>query len=128
MTQWGSKSLGDQGYNSVGILKSFYGSDIFLMNAQRVAGVPSSFPGYNLQMGSTGESVRTIQTQLNAISNNYPAIHKLVVDGIFGNQTRMAVEIFQRIFQLPTSGIVDFPTWYKISNVYVAVTRMAELQ
>lgn len=127
MTQWGSKSLGDQGYNSVGILKYFYGTNIFLMNAERVAGVPSSFPGYNLQMGSTGQNVRTIQEQLNAISNNYPAIPKLVVDGIFGNNSRTAVETFQRVFQLPASGIVDFPTWYRISNVYVAVTRLAEL-
>ena len=69
-----------------------------------------------------------MQEQLNAISNNYPAINKIRVDGIFGDQTRMAVESFQRIFKLPMSGIVDFATWYKISGIYVAVTRIAELK
>lgn len=127
MTQWGSKSLGDQGYDAVRILKNFYGQDIFLMGAERVAGVPSSFPGYNLQVGSAGPSVRVIQEQLNAIAGNYPAISRVAVDGIFGPQTRIAVETFQNIFRLPSSGIVDFPTWYRISNVYVAVTRIAEL-
>lgn len=128
MTQWGSKALGDQGYDSVGILRNFYGQEIFLMEAEQVAGVPSSFPGYALQMGSTGDSVRTIQTQLNAISNNYPAINKMKVDGIFGNQTRTAVETFQSVFRLPASGIVDFATWFKISYIFVSVTRMAELK
>lgn len=80
-----------------------------------------------MQLGSTGPAVRTIQEQLNAISNNYPAISKVRVDGEFGEQTRVAVETFQRIFNMPITGIVDFATWYRISAIYVAVTRMAEL-
>lgn len=125
MSQWGSKYLGDQGYNSVNILKNYYGSEIYLMQAEKVEGVPSSFPGENLQMGSTGPNVRTIQEQLNAISDNYPAINKIIVDGVYGNNTRTAVETFQNVFGLPSSGIVDFATWYKISQIYVAVTNMA---
>lgn len=128
MTQWGSKYLGDQGYSTMEILKNFYGHDIFLMQATTVEGVPASFPGTNLQVGSTGQNVRTIQTQLNAISNNYPAIPKVRVDGIYGQATLNAVETFQEIFGLNSSGIVDFPTWYKISDIYVAVTRMGELR
>lgn len=127
LTQWGSKYLGDQGYDSISILRNFYGQDVFLMSADRVSGVPVSYPGAILQLGSTGPAVRTIQEQLNAISNNYPAINKMRVDGEFGEQTRTAVETFQGIFNLPKSGIVDFATWYKISAIYVAVTRMAEL-
>lgn len=127
MTQWGSKSLGDQGYDYLTILRSFYGQNIYLMQAEKVSGVPLSFPGSSLQMGSQGENVRTIQQQLNTISNNYPSINKIRVDGVFGDQTRTAVESFQRIFNLPVSGVVDFATWYKISNIYVAVTKMAEL-
>jgi len=127
MTQWGSKALGDQGYSAIDILKSYYGYDIYLMEAQKVAGVPSSYPGTLLQMGSTGESVRVIQEQLNAISNNYPAIPKVRVDGVFGDDTRIAVEIFQNIFRLSSDGIVGFNTWYRLSHIYVAVTRMAEL-
>jgi len=127
LSQWGSKALGDSGYVTIDILKNYYGSDIFLMQATKVEGVPISFPGTTLQTGSTGQPVRVIQEQLNAISNNYPLIKKLRVDGIFGANTREAVETFQKTFDLPTSGIVDYATWYRISNIYVAVTRMAEL-
>lgn len=128
MTQWGSKDLGDQGYNAVSILKSFYGQDIYLEQATQVNGIPSSFPNKNLQQGSRGSNVRTIQKELNAISKNYPAIPKVNADGIFGQSTTNAVETFQSIFGLPASGIVDYPTWYKISDVYVAVKKLAELK
>ena len=128
MTQWGSKALGDQGYSDIEILKSFYGYDIFLMQAKQVQGVPRSFGGEVLQMGSTGDAVRTIQEQLNAISNNYPAIFKVRVDGVFDDETRASVETFQQVFGLPANGMVDFSTWYRISDIYVAVTRIAELR
>jgi len=127
MSQWGSKALGDQGHSAIDILKSYYGYDIYLMQAQRVAGVPRSYPGTVLQVGSVGEDVRVIQEQLNSVSNNYPAIPKIRVDGIFGEQTRIAVETFQNIFRLSADGIVGFNTWYKLSHIYVSVTRMAEL-
>ncbi|NMA83764.1 MAG: peptidoglycan-binding protein [Epulopiscium sp.] len=128
MTQWGSKTLGDQGLPALDILRHFYGSDVYLNTANQISGVPSSFPGYNLQVGSSSAPVRTIQEQLNAISNNYPAIPKLRSDGIFGQLTKEAVETFQKVFNLPVTGIVDYPTWYKISDIYVAVKRLAELQ
>lgn len=124
LSQWGSKSLGDKGYNTIDILKFYYGPEIYLMQAQKVEGIPSSFPGTNLQVGSTGENVRTIQTQLNAISKKYPAINKLKVDGIYGQATRQAVTTFQNIFGLPSTGIVDFGTWYKISFIFVSVEKL----
>lgn len=127
MTQWGSKYRGDLGESPIQILRYFYGQDMFINTAEKVSGIPSSFPGFNLQEGSTGEPVRVIQRQLNAISNNYPAIPKQKVDGVFGPQTKEAVEVFQQTFLLPPNGIVDYPTWYKISDIYVAVTRLAEL-
>lgn len=127
MSQWGSKYLGDKGYTPINILRYYYGQNVYLEQAPKVVGVPSSFPGTNLQVGSRGPNVRTIQSQLNAISKNYPAIPKLVVDGIYGNATKNAVQTFQRIFFLPQSGIVDFPTWYKISGIYVAVQKLAQL-
>jgi len=127
MSQWGSKDLGDQGYTAIDILKRFYGYDVYLMQAEKVAGVPMSYPGTVLQTGSTGENVRVIQEQLNTISNNFPAIRKIRVDGIFGEETRNAVETFQNIFRLSSDGIVGFSTWYRISDIYTAVTRMAEL-
>lgn len=125
MTQWGSKELGDNGYSAINILKHFYGSDIYLMQANKVAGIPSSYPGVVLQMGSVGQSVRTIQEQLNAISDHYPAIRKVRVDGTYGEETRASVEKFQEVFRLSADGMVGYDTWYKISNVYVAVTRLS---
>ena len=127
MTQWGSKSLGDQGYNYEEILKYFYGDNILFAEAQIVSGVPVSFLGTTLEIGSKGTPVRTIQNQLNAISNSYPAIPKVAEDGIYGPATAEAVRTFQKIFGLPQTGVVDFKTWYEISRVYVAVTKIASL-
>lgn len=127
MQQWGSKDLGEQGYAYIDILKTYYGYDIYLQQAAKVEGVPRSYSGVPLKVGSTGEDVRTIQRQLNAISNNYHSITKLKVDGIYGRITESAVKTFQQIFNLLATGIVDFGTWYEISNIFVAVSKLAEL-
>jgi hypothetical protein len=126
LSQWGSKDLGEAGYLAADILKRYYGSDIFLMQAVQVEGVPPSYPGTVLQTGSSGPAVRTIQEQLNAIARNYPAIPTLAVDGVFGPRTREAVQRFQTIFKMQSDGLVGFATWYRLSDVYVAVTRLAE--
>lgn len=127
MTQWGSKDLGDQGKDYESILRYFYGDEIILEKAPIVSGVPISYPGDTLQVGSTGKYVKTIQNQLNAISKSYPAIPKVKEDGIYGESTAEAVKTFQGVFGLPKSGVVDFKTWYEISRVYVAVTKIASL-
>ncbi|MBC2581939.1 peptidoglycan-binding protein [Clostridium sp. DJ247] len=126
LTQWGSKSRADLGENYLQILKYFYGSEFEVKRAKQVQGIPESFPGSNLQIGSSGKDVETIQTYLNRISKNYPAIQKLPVDSLFGAKTQDQVKRFQRIFRLPQTGIVDYATWYKISDIYVAVTKLAE--
>ena len=128
LSQWGSKYLGDQGKVPYEILTYYYGNDIELVTADRVKGSPSSYPGYDLTIGSSGESVRMVQDFLNRISQNYPLIPKVAVDGVFGPSTAEAVRVFQGIFNLPQNGIVDYATWYKISDVYVGVTRIAELR
>ena len=127
MTQWGSQYLATQGYNATSILRYYYGADVYLATANRVSGIPASFPGYNISTGSRGADVRTIQRQLNAVSSHYPAIPKVSVDGIFGSATAASVRKFQEVFNLPVSGIVDPPTWYRLSQIYVAVTRIGEL-
>lgn len=127
MSQWGSKSLGDQGYSASQILRYYYGDSIYINSAEEISGIPSSWPGYNLQIGSTGEKVRQLQEQLNAISRGYPAVPTVIADGIYGEQTQNSVRTFQRIFGLPQTGIVDYPTWYRIQDIYVGVTRIAEL-
>lgn len=126
LSQWGSKYLGDEGYSAIEIIRYYYGADMYINTAESVAGVPSSWPGYNLTVGSSGEKVRQMQQQLNRIAQNYPAIPRISADGIFGPATAQAVRTFQGIFNLPQNGIVDFPTWYSISNIYVGVSRIAE--
>lgn len=126
MTQWGSKSLGDQGYSAIQILRHFYGNSIYINTAPEVSGVPRSWPGTNLTTGSKGDNVRTIQEQLNAIAKIYSAIPLLAVDGAYGPKTAASVKAFQNIFNLPATGIVDIATWYKISQIFVGVTRIAQ--
>ena len=128
MTQWGSKSLGDRGYSPIEILRYFYGNDIYINVAEGISGIPLSWPGYDLNIGATGNKVRQIQEQLNVIAEAYPAIPKVGVDGIYGEQTKAAVRKFQNIFGLPETGITDYSTWYKIQEIYVAVSRIAELR
>ena len=126
MTQWGSKALGDDGFSAIDIIHYYYGSDMYVNEAKIVSGIPSSYPGYDLTIGSFGEPVITIQEQLNRIAQNYPAIPTVTVDGIYGSATAESVRAFQSIFNLPVSGIVDFPTWYKISQIYVGVSKIGE--
>lgn len=126
LSQWGSKNLGDQGYDAIRILRHYYGESIYINTAPQVSGVPASWPGYDLNIGASGNNVRMIQEQLNAISDAYPLIPKIAVTGEYNEQTAEAVRTFQSIFNMPPTGIVDFPTWYRISGIYVAVTRIAE--
>lgn len=127
MTQWGAKNLGDQGYSPIEILRHFYGSNMYINVAEGISGIPASWPGYDLTVGSRGNKVYQMQQLLARIAKSYPAIPVIVPDGIYGNKTREAVEKFQSVFGLPVTGIVDYNTWYEISNIYVAVTRIAEL-
>lgn len=127
LSQWGSKYLGDQGYSAIQILRNYYGDSIYINSAEEISGIPSSWPGMDLTIGSTGIKVRQLQEQLNRIRENYNAIPYLDPDGIYGNRTEEAVRQFQRIFKLPQTGVVDYPTWYKISDIYVRLSRIAEL-
>ena len=127
MTQWGSKALGDQGYSPSEILRYYYGDDIYINTAEEISGIPSSWPGYTLSQGSSGTKVRQMQEQLNVIAGAYPVIPKITVDGIYGPATAASVSKFQSVFGLPVTGTVDYRTWYKISEIYVGVSRIAEL-
>lgn len=100
---------------------------MYIATAEEVSGIPSSWGGVDLTIGSTGEKVRQLQSQLNVISNAYPLIPKVAQDGSFGTKTAESVRVFQRIFNLDQTGVVDYPTWYKISEIYVGVSRIAEL-
>jgi Putative peptidoglycan-binding domain-containing protein len=118
---------GDQGYSAIEILRYYYGSNMYINTAEEISGVPSSWPGVVLSIGSSGSKVRQMQEQLNRIARAYPALPSITADGIYGPKTQEAVEKFQSIFGLPVTGNVDFRTWYKISEIYVGVSRIAEL-
>ena len=128
MTQWGSNSLGEQGYSAIEILRYFYGNDMYINVAEEISGIPSSWPGYDLAFGTSGSKVTQIQEQINTIAQAYPAVPPVAVDGIYGPGTAESVRIFQNTFGLPATGIVDYVTWYKIQEIYVAVSRIAELR
>ena len=128
LSQWGSKNLGDRGYSAVQIVRYYYGQDMYINTAEEISGIPASWPGYNLDIGASGDKVRQLQEQLNAIAEVYSAIPAVSVDGIYGEQTKESVRRFQSVFGLPATGVVDYPTWYKVQEIYVAVTRIAELR
>lgn len=127
MTQWGSKYLGDQGYAPIEILRYYYGESMYINTAEQISGIPSSWPGYDLSIGSSGDKVRQMQQQLNRIARDYPSLPTIAADGVYGESTANAVRKFQNVFGLPETGVVDYPTWYKISEIYVGVSRIAEL-
>lgn len=128
LSQWGSQNLAQQGYNSTEILRSYYGNVEIVPNAP-IRGYTTSYPGYPLRRGTSGPSVVVIQTELNRIAQNYPAIPKIpTVDGIFGSRTEAAVRKFQEVFNLNVDGIVGPATWYALIRLYIAVTSLAELR
>lgn len=127
MSQWGTVSLAESGLSPIQILRRYYGSNFELVTTNDIRSIPSSYPGSPLRVGSTGNAVRTIQRQLNRIAKNYPSISQQTVDGVFGQATAAAVRTFQKIFNLTQDGVVGKTTWYKISYIYVAVKKLAEL-
>ncbi|HIQ76641.1 MAG TPA: peptidoglycan-binding protein [Candidatus Faecousia excrementipullorum] len=128
LSQWGSQNLALEGYNSIDILRSYYGDVETVVNAP-IRGNRSSYPGTPLRVGSTGPNVVVIQASLNRISQNYPAIPKVpVADGIFGSKTEASVKAFQKIFDLTPDGIVGQNTWYALVRIYTAVTKLSELR
>ncbi len=127
LSQWGSKYLGDQNYSAIEIIRYYYGSNMYINEAEEISGIPASWPRENLRVGSSGVKVRQMQEQLNRIAQVYSSIPRIAADGSFGPATEAAVRRFQSVFGLPQTGVVDYATWYKISEIYVGVTRIAEL-
>ncbi|MFQ9516022.1 MAG: peptidoglycan-binding protein [Eubacterium sp.] len=126
LSQWGSCNLGERGYSALEIIRNYYGDDMYINTAEQISGIPASWPGYNLDIGASGQKVMQMQEQLDTIAQVYTAIPRLAADGIYGEGTQASVRAFQKIFDLPQTGIVDFSTWYTISQIYVGITRLGE--
>ncbi|WP_418780377.1 peptidoglycan-binding protein [Intestinimonas sp.] len=128
LSQWGSQELAQQGLDSMAILRRYYGNDIELVVEAPGQGRQNSYPGSPLRRGAAGPDVVVVQTELNRIGQNYPAIPKIQpVDGVFGQQTEEAVRRFQEIFGLTADGVVGKATWYRLVSLYVGVNRLSEL-
>lgn len=129
MSQWGSQNLAQQGYSYLDILRYYYGDDIEIVTNAPLQPRVSTYPGTPLRLGSSGRAVLQMQSALNRISENYPAIPKIAsVDGLFGPETDAAVRAFQEIFNITPDGIIGPATWNRINAIYVAVTRLSELR
>ena len=127
LSQWGSEYLARQGYNSIGILKYYYGDDIELVENTPITDIQTLYPGYPIRRGDSGDAVTVIQREINTISRNYPAIPRVDVDGIFGESTERAVRTFQEIFDLTPDGVVGQATWNKLVMLYTGLLRLSEL-
>lgn len=128
LSQWGTVTLANQGLTPYEILQNYYGENINIVENAAVQNIDESYPGQPLRQGDAGNDVKIFQQQLNRISRNFPAIPKIdITIGIFDNQTRLAVEKFQEIFNLPINGTVDKATWYKIKEIFNGVKRLGEL-
>lgn len=128
LSQWGTVSLANDGFTPYQILQNYYGNDIGIVENAPVADIENSYPGVPLKIGDAGNNVKLLQTQLNRISDNYPAIPKIrESNGVFGVDTRDAVTKFQQIFDLQPTGEVDKSTWYKIKQYYVGVKKLSDL-
>ena len=124
LSQWGSKELGDKGYNYFEILKYYYGDKINIAKAEVIQGSPYSYTK-DLKEGDCSKDVYKLQNTLNYIRSSYPGIPIIEnPTGLFDSSTTKAVKVFQKVFGLSQTGIVDYKTWYKISYILIAVTKM----
>ena len=109
-------------------MQNYYGNNIGIVENAPISNNVESYPGVPLRLGDAGNNVDIIQTQLNRISNNYPAIPKINdPEGVFGVETQNAVRTFQQVFNLNQTGEVDKSTWYRIKQYYNGVKGLAEL-
>ena len=128
LSQWGRQEMAQAGADSMTILRNYYGDDIEVVTNAPIRGVRRSYPGYPLSIGAAGPEVSVVQTSLNRIARNYPAIPRVpAVTGVFDEATRESVRTFQEIFGLTSDGVVGKATWYQLVRLYVAVTDLAEL-
>ena len=125
LSQWGSCNLGEQGFGTLEIIRNYYGDDMYINTAEQISGIPASWPGYDLTIGASGQKVMQMQEQLDTMPEFTQPFQEFQ-QMEFREGTQASVRAFQNDFDLPQTGVVDFSTWYKISQIYVGITRIAE--
>ena len=124
LSQWGSKELGDKGYNYMQILQYYYGNNIGIYEAETTQAYPYSFTTA-LKEGDCSRDVYILQNTLNYIRGSYPGIPMIEnPSGLFDSSTTKAVQTFQNVFGLSPTGTVNYQTWYMISYIFIAVSKM----
>ncbi len=88
------------------------------MNNQ-AAQPPSNGDVYNVRSNLNPQnSTAALQSYLRTISRFNPAIPPITVDGIYGPETQNAIEIFQRVYHIPTGqDDTDYLTWIAARDV-----------
>ncbi len=128
LSQVGTVELANSGYSALEILKYYYGDNIEIVSNAPLANNTESYPGTPLMLGSFGNDVRNLKTELNRISQNYPAVPRISNNtSVFDRETEASVRTFQKIFNLSPDGIVGKATWYKIKQIFTAVKRLSEI-
>ncbi len=100
-------------------MENVYYEIISQIDYEFIGGRILPFPGRVLREGIEGNDVRVLQEYLNLISQSYPEIPRVNVDGIFGPSTAEQVSQFKRIFDIPGApDRVNAPAWNAIASIY----------
>ena len=128
LSQWGTVDLANRGFNTLQILRNFYGQDVNVATTNLVQDITTTYPGTPLRLGSSGRYVQLMQQHLNRIRQNFPLIPRIAVEnGQFGADTDAAVRQFQRTNGLSVDGVIGPATWNRITQIWVGVTRLADI-
>lgn len=82
--------------------------------------VLTPYPGNPVSQGSSGDSVRFIQSYLNRVGSKTGAWQPVTIDGTFGSGTKQMVMKFQTQYALKPDGIVGSATWAKMTEQFNA--------
>lgn len=75
----------------------------------------------SLTVGDSGDKVQHLQYMLSMLSSYIPDIPPVIIDSVYGQQTRAAVIAVQRRFRLPETGSVDPQTWERIYDQFSGI-------
>lgn len=84
---------------------------------------PASPEDYATEFGEQSSFISVLQFTLDEIRLAYDTLPTFEMNGIYDDNTAMAVKEFQRINGLPVTGKVDRATWNEIASTYNQYAR-----